>query len=84
MKFLLLAVIIALVIWFARRGRGRVQPPNTPKAPTAPDAADAPQRMVACVQCGMHLPSAEALPGRGGVFCGEAHRLEYESAHPAP
>jgi uncharacterized protein len=40
--------------------------------------------MLRCAQCGLHLPSAEALPGRGGVFCGEAHRSAYEQAHPAP
>ena len=39
--------------------------------------------MVACRQCGVHLPQHEALPGRGGVFCGEAHRAEYEKQHPA-
>ena len=38
--------------------------------------------MLACAQCGVHLPRDEALPGRGGVFCGEAHRSDYERAHP--
>ena len=37
--------------------------------------------MLACAQCGVHLPRDEALPGRGGVFCGEAHRADYEQAH---
>jgi uncharacterized protein len=38
--------------------------------------------MLACAQCGLHLPRGEALPGRGGVFCSEAHRAEHEKAHP--
>jgi len=31
----------------------------------------------------VHLPQDEALPGRGGVFCGEAHRAAYEQQHPS-
>ncbi len=38
--------------------------------------------MVACAHCGVHLPRDEALPGRGGVFCGEPHRTAYEQGHP--
>jgi uncharacterized protein len=38
--------------------------------------------MLACAQCGVHLPANEALPGRGGVFCGDAHRSAFEAAHP--
>jgi uncharacterized protein len=34
--------------------------------------------MIACAHCGVHLPRDEALPGRGGVFCGDAHRAAYE------
>lgn len=52
---------------------------------------DAPSRraggavpMLECAQCGVHLPRDEALPGRGGVFCCEAHRAVYEKGHPAP
>jgi uncharacterized protein len=40
--------------------------------------------MLACAHCGVHLPRDEALPGRGGVFCGEAHRAAYEQQHPTP
>jgi uncharacterized protein len=36
--------------------------------------------MVACAHCGVHLPRDEALPGRGGVFCGDAHRTAFEKA----
>jgi uncharacterized protein len=38
--------------------------------------------MVACAQCGVHLPASDALPGRGGVFCGEDHRAAFERTHP--
>lgn len=75
MKFVLLAAIVLLLVWLARRGGRRVPPP------AAPSAEAKPQDMVACAQCGVHLPRGEALPGRGGVFCGEAHRRDHESAH---
>jgi uncharacterized protein len=38
--------------------------------------------MLACAQCGAHLPRDEALPGKGGVFCGDVHRAAFERAHP--
>jgi len=78
----LLVVVVALVVlWLllrglVRRSRGEGEPPRqTPPA--------APQAMLACAHCGVHLPRDEALPGRGGVFCGEAHRTAFEQKHPA-
>ncbi len=77
----LLVVIVALVVlWLLlrslfRRARGEGQ--SSRKPPPA-----APQAMLACAHCGVHLPRDEALPGRGGVFCGEAHRAAYEEQHP--
>lgn len=35
--------------------------------------------MVRCAECGTHLPESEALPGRGGHFCGAAHRAAHEA-----
>ena len=79
MKFLLVILIVLAVLWLARRGGRSVPPP----APHGPDASPPKQEaMLACAHCGLHLPRSEALPGRGGVFCGEAHRSEYERAHP--
>jgi uncharacterized protein len=77
MKYLLIIAIVLLVLWLARKSR---QPPPPP--PVRPQDKPVQQPMLACAQCGLHLPSGEALPGRGGVFCGEAHRAAYEKAHP--
>ncbi len=30
--------------------------------------------MVRCKQCGLHIPSDEAVEGSGGYYCSEAHR----------
>jgi len=81
MKFLLVLLVVAALLWLlgapGRRLRGRDRPGAAPPAP--PPLQD---RMVACPQCGLHLPRSEALPGRGGYFCCEAHRGAYERAHP--
>jgi uncharacterized protein len=79
MKFLLLILVVLAAVWLLRGARRRVEPPAEPSAPPSPAS---PQQIVACAQCGVHLPSGEALPGRGGVFCGEAHRAEFEKSHP--
>ncbi len=75
MKYLLLLLAVVALVWLLRGARHRVPPPQPPSAAS-------PQPMVACRLCGVHLPQHEALPGRGGVFCGEAHRAEYEKQHP--
>jgi len=72
MKILLFLVVVFVLLWLLRgatsRRRGGAPPPQ------------APQEMIACAHCGVHLPRDEALPGRGGVFCGDAHRTAFEKA----
>ena len=81
MKYLLLIVIVLAVLFIARSARQRVANKPPPRAPD-PATEDEPM-LLACAQCGTHLPRGESLPGRGGVFCDEAHRAAYERAHPA-
>jgi uncharacterized protein len=77
-KILLFLVAVFVLLWLLRgaterRGNGRNDAAR-PKGPTPP------QPMIACSHCGVHLPRDEALPGRGGVFCGDAHRTAFEKA----
>ncbi|HEX3138477.1 MAG TPA: PP0621 family protein [Rhizobacter sp.] len=76
MKLLIVIAVVVGVLWLMRSLR-RPHLPPTPRAPQAAEPKN--EEMVACAQCGVHLPRSEALPGRGGVFCGEAHRQAYES-----
>ena len=79
MKFLLLLIAVFVLFWLLRGSlrRARRPPPASKPPPT-----EAPQPMLRCAHCGLHLPRDEALPGRGGVFCGAAHRAAFEQAHP--
>jgi uncharacterized protein len=79
MKFVLFLAAVFALLWLLRGALGKRGGP-----PAAPPAARAPQTIVACSQCGLHLPRDEALPGRGGVFCTEAHRAAFEKAQAPP
>jgi uncharacterized protein len=77
MKFILVVLAVVVLLWLLRGTFGRARPTGP-----RPGKATGPQSMLACAQCGVHLPANEALPGRGGVFCGDAHRAAFEKAHP--
>lgn len=80
MKFVLFVIALLALLWLIKGTIARRVPPPRRDDAAAPPA---PQPMVTCAQCGLHLPRGDALPGRGGVFCGEAHRAEYERSHPS-
>ena len=75
MKLLVFLIAIAALLWLLRGSVRRMRAP-------APPPVRKPQTMVACAQCGVHVPASDALPGRGGVFCGADHRAAFERAHP--
>jgi uncharacterized protein len=82
---LLVVLVIVVVAWL--RGLRRVQPPREPEGGVPPAQAPGAPRveseaMVSCAQCGVHLPRSEAVTGRLGVYCGEAHRLVHERSAP--
>jgi uncharacterized protein len=77
MKLFLFLLALLVLLWLLRRSFTRSVPPRSGKR-----APEEPEPMLACAQCGVHLPRHETLPGRGGVFCGPAHRAAFELAHP--
>jgi uncharacterized protein len=76
MKIVVFLVAVFVLLWLLRGGMSRRSPPTAARPPQAA------QPMLACAQCGVHLPRDEALPGRGGVFCSAAHRAAFEEAAP--
>lgn len=79
MKIILVFVAFYALWWLLRRSFGAQRRPPSGRG----SATDEPQTILACAYCGLHLPRDEALPGRGGIFCGEAHRAAFETEHPA-
>ncbi|MEO7056230.1 MAG: PP0621 family protein [Caldimonas sp.] len=78
MKFIVFLLAVFLLVWLLRGAIGRRSKGQAP--PSTPGGAAAPQTIVACAYCGVHLPRDEALPGKGGVFCGDVHRTAFEKA----
>jgi len=80
-KYLFLLLVLALVFYGLGAKRSRPRDGDEAARPKAPPPAP-PQSMVACAQCGVHLPAQDALPGRGGQFCSAGHRAAFEARHP--
>ena len=74
MKILVFLIAVVVLLWLLRGTTTRRRPDPGRAQPQSP------QPMIACAYCGVHLPRDEALPGRGGVFCGAAHRAAFEEA----
>jgi uncharacterized protein len=69
MKYLLVLVVVAVLLWLMfgrRRGSGGTRKPAAPPAPAA---------MIACAHCGVHLPRSDAVGSGAQWFCSEAHRI---------
>jgi len=68
MKYLVVLIVVFAVLWLMSSRRREVT-----TARRSAEAA-APQAMVSCVQCGVHLPRADATQARDGRwFCSAAH-----------
>lgn len=82
MKFLvlLLVLMIAYAVWRSGRRAGADGEPTSTAHQRPPRGATdvAPQDMVRCAVCALHLPRAEALAGRQGVYCGAEHLRQAE------
>jgi len=75
MKFLLVLAVVLVAFWFWRNNR---QSGRDAARPPAPPAAQRPAIMLACAQCGMHVPDNEAVRGAQGDYCCHEHRRQRE------
>ena len=74
MKYLLVIVVLVVAWMMGAKGRGKAAPP--PSRRHRPGDGAAREQMLACAQCGVHLPQSEAVTDAAGrPFCSEAHRL---------
>jgi uncharacterized protein len=78
MKYLIVLVVVLVGIWLWRNNRRtelRDKKPSQPPNVSGPKQAT---EVVACAVCAVHLPRPDALPGRRGLYCSEAHRRQDE------
>ena len=77
MKYLLVIALFLVVFWLWRHNRQAKKNAAPPPRPGSNAATEKNiTEMVACELCHVHLPKSEALIGRDGFYCSEAHRRE--------
>jgi uncharacterized protein len=75
MKLLLVLLVVLVGVWLWRTNRQ-----SDPKLKRqTPKAAPKPLDMVRCALCSIHVPSAEAIQGKKGLYCCADHRQRAES-----
>ena len=77
MKYLLVILLVLVVFGIWRSGRPRLK--KAAQSSRAQNKSSENQEItetVACGVCHVHLPKSEALIGRDGFYCSEAHRRE--------
>lgn len=71
MKYLVIVLVVAVLVWLARSGRRRVERQGSG---ARRETASGAEPMVSCAHCGLHLPRSDALVADGAYYCDEAHR----------
>jgi uncharacterized protein len=72
-KYLILIGVVFAVIWWIKLSR-----PSSRAQRESSD--DSPQTMVACAQCGVHLPEQDAVHAGSARYCSQAHRALKEGS----
>jgi uncharacterized protein len=71
MRFLLLLLLAGYVLWRWRQGQDARKASSAPSQPAQQTQTI---DMVACAQCGVHLPVSQARSARSAYFCSAAHQ----------
>jgi uncharacterized protein len=77
MKYLLVLLVLVVAFWLWRNNRRSEQQAHTP--PRSQPPAASPVAMIACSQCGTHVPQAEVIEGVQGRYCCPEHRRQHEA-----
>lgn len=73
MKYLLVLAVVLLGVWLWRSNRQTEREDAVQRKPRKGSQSQ-PDIMVACLQCGTHLPHSEAVHGRRGDYCCAEHQ----------
>lgn len=79
MKYLLVTVLVLVVFWLWRHNRQaekKAAPGDGARRPGRAANSLQATEVVACSVCQVHLPRTEAVTGRKGLYCSEAHRRQ--------
>jgi uncharacterized protein len=81
MKYLFLLALALVMVWLWRSNRRSEQLDRREREAAAKPATRSGQQateIVACALCTLHLPRPDALSGKRGLYCCEAHRRQAE------
>ncbi len=73
MKYLLVFAVVLIGFWAWRNGRRQSIAKPKPAPAAAPAQVGPPLEMARCAVCALHLPQADALPGKAGWYCSAEH-----------
>ncbi|MDW5445063.1 PP0621 family protein [Polaromonas sp. SM01] len=78
MKYLIVIAVVLVAVWLWRNNRrAELRDKPAPRRPvTGPHQL--PTEIVACAVCAVHLPRPDAVPGKRGLYCSDAHRRQAE------
>ena len=77
MKYALILLVVAVGFWLWLRNRnvGRDKDSNVSEQQPPPKNQNI-TPVISCSVCGLHLPRSEALIGKQGSYCSEAHQRQ--------
>ncbi len=83
MKILLVLVLVLAGVWLFRASRKSARQKTGHKTGNDARQMDKPATMaldmVRCGHCDTHLPEADAIAGKRGLYCSAEHRQQAES-----
>lgn len=74
MRNLLIFILVLVVIWWVRRALSKPRGGDARSGGRRGTPKNAPEPMLACDQCGVHVPESEGVHDDNGFFCCEEHR----------
>lgn len=78
MRYLLVFLAVLLLVWRWRTARAAALQERHQAAQSRPPIKGTALTMVACTQCGVHIPANDACNGARGAYCSTAHRQQAE------
>jgi uncharacterized protein len=79
MKYLIVFVVVLVGVWLWRNSRRTELRDRKPARPPNVSGPKQATEVVACAVCAVHLPRPDAVPGKHGLYCSDAHRRQDEA-----